>query len=141
MPTYRNVGSSLWRRPSDCTAVAPGATFEATEREHKALQSRPWMRKRIVLVDSVAEVAPKEDEVSTEDAAPDDKVSTQDEVSEDGASDDEVSEDEAPTQEEATLPAWDLAISPERYLELYPQGPRAVLARQLVEEQTPAPEE
>ncbi len=133
MPTYRNVGSSLWRRPSNCKAVAPGAIFEATKREHEALQRRPWMRKRIVLVDPTPRVEDTDNEALTQDEVTlQDEVPTQDEV---------PSQDEVPTQEEAIVPVWDLAISPERYLELYPQGPRAAIALQISEGQTPAPEE
>ena len=136
MPTYRNVGSSLWRRPSDCTAVAPGATFEATKREHEALQRRPWMRKRIVLIDPTPRVEDTDDEVLTKDEVPsNDETITQDET---------ATRDEVPTQDEAVQdeapPAWDLIIPPARYLQLYPQGPRAAVAQQIVDGETP-PEE
>jgi len=114
MPRYRNIAGALWRRPSG-EGVPPGATFEATAREHERIQRRGY-RSRLALV--------------TDDAAPPVQV---------------VGADEQPTSLAASAPlviaapasvalpsTWPLRMSPETYLKLHPTGPHAALARTLV---------
>lgn len=49
-PQYENVGEAPWRRPSG-EVVAPGGTFEATEREHARIQRRSNYKARLRRVD------------------------------------------------------------------------------------------
>jgi len=51
MPRYKNIGQAPWRR-ADGKLVPPGATFDATEREHARIQRRFSYQQRVSLVDS-----------------------------------------------------------------------------------------
>lgn len=92
MARYRNVSVAPWRR-ADGKLVPPGATFEATEREHARIQRRPVYQRRLELQAKIG--------------GPATAASTEAEV-------------------------WPLKMKPEKYLQLYPNGPKAAQAERML---------
>ena len=61
MPRYKNIGESPWRR-ADGKLVPPGATFEATEREHARIQRRSRYQLRVRLTSPAKALSTASDE-------------------------------------------------------------------------------
>lgn len=117
MAWYRNIGLSLWRRPNS-EVVPPGEAFDATKVEHQRIVARGarYARRLQKLTD---------DEV--------DAMLTQ------RAKDEAEATGKALPSTEYSEEEWNLRMSPEKYLEVYPEGPHAEQAKKLVKQASEAP--
>lgn len=152
MTLYRNNGAA--HRRADGTKIKHGQEFEPTEKELKAFGDK---FERIGPVTGVTrpEIVPQADpviepdtgdadaeqEVSTDGeglSEPDDQDDDEQEAVETGGEDEQLVEDgEADDGEsdDEELAEWSMKMTPQRYLELYPNGPQAELAQQHVNAQ------
>lgn len=128
----RNKGAD-WRRPSGQGIVKKGETFTPTEKELRGIIQRnqmPTLFEEVVATSETEKVG-GEDSTGEQDAAPQ------------GASTAAGSTSTAPEGDPGTEPegatgqtsgsdkpaAWTLKLSPAKYLERFPDGPAAALAR------------
>lgn len=122
MTEYVNKGGP-WRRP-DGKVIPFGATFTPTTRELERMHLRRQIGTRFVAVGEAAPVhleAPAAQTVTSA-AAPVTATPTLPEVV------------EATVEEsvEAQEPEWPLRMTPERYVQLHPEGPHAEAARAIL---------
>ncbi|KKN44576.1 hypothetical protein LCGC14_0691800 [marine sediment metagenome] len=106
MPRYKNIGHSLWRRPTG-EAVPPGGTFEATPREHQRIKRRGY-HGRLQRVEDVPAASSSGSDKPT---------------------------DQSPATSSAAKELraeWTLRMEPAKYLKLHGSGGHAPLARQIV---------
>jgi len=129
MARYRNIGGPHRRR--DGTRVQHGEIFEPDERELRAFGDK---FERIHADEEVAPAAAPESpqeapEPETVEEAPA-PIAEEAEDSAEAPEDDEAETEEQ--DEESASPDWPLKMDPESYLELYPEGPNASLAREIL---------
>lgn len=133
MPTYR-VTRGVWQRPSGET-VAQGSTFEATEREAARIARRPWHRDQLELVGATP---PAADGVGAQSTANSPALPSSTNTAGTGVEDSsntgagESSNTGTGTGSPPPPPDWSLKMTPERYLQLHPDGQHADLARAVI---------
>jgi len=113
MTTFKNVGTSVWRRRagpnSPVEVVPPGGTFVATPREERRIARRTHLQRRLIVVPDEVEV------VATQPTPVVVKV-------------------ELPVVTPSDpKPKWPLRMPPRQYIRLHPQGQYAKLARRVLE--------